>query len=253
MNYRVYILLFVIALSFGACSVNKDFMFKTDAEYAFNVVPRDTVAGEFILAPNDIFVFELYSNEGSAILEAFTTRERVFLSGIRQNNQFRILPDGTAELPVIGEIDLAGLTIPQAQTLLESRYEERIVGSYCQIRVLNRRVLVFNGVASQGAVVGLESNNIRLIEALALAGGLGDRANASKIKIIRNAHGKSEVYRVDLSTIDGIQAANMVVENGDIIYVESTPNLAREALNDIAPVVSILSSVAVIVALISRF
>lgn len=228
-------------------------MFKTDSEYAFDVVPRDTTNGEFVFAPNDIFVFELYSNNGSAIVEAFTARERVFMSGLRQNYQFRVFPDGTAELPVIGIVEMAGKTIAQVQTMLEEKYNEYIIAPFCQVRILNRRVLVFNGNAGNGTVVGLENNNIRLIEAIALSGGLGVRANAKKIKVIRTVHGKNEVYKMDLSTIDGINQANMIVENGDIIYVESTPNLAREAFQDIQPIVSILSSIAIVIGLLNRF
>lgn len=228
-------------------------MFKTDAEYAFDVVQRDTTSGEFILLPNDIFQFELYSNEGSAIIEAFTSRERGIIAGVRQNYQFRVLPDGTVELPIIGVVKVQGYTITQAQSILEEEYNKYIVNSYCQIRILNRRVLVYNGNSSQGTVVGLNSNNIRLIEAITLAGGLGQRANAKKIKIIRTINDKSEVYKVDLSTIEGINAANMIVENGDIIYVESTPNLAREAFQDLQPIVSILSSIAIVIGLLNRF
>ena len=47
---------------------------------------------------------------------------------------------------------------------------------------------------------------------------------------------------VDLSTIEGIQEGSMIVQANDIIYVEPNPNLAREALADITPIVSLLSS-----------
>ena len=53
---------------------------------------------------------------------------------------------------------------------------------------------------------------------------------------------KKDVYLVDLSTIKGIKDGSMIVQANDIIYVEPNPNIAREILSDITPIVSLLSS-----------
>jgi polysaccharide export outer membrane protein len=253
MSLRQIFGIFLVILLASSCTVNKDFMFKTDADFAYDAIKRDTTSGEFILAPNDLFNFEIYTNQGKLILEAFSANERIFLPGARTNSQFRVDPDGTVEMPVLGKVQAAGFTIQEFQDYLEARYAEQLVDPYCFVKIINRRVLVYNGNASVGTVVGLANNNIRLIEAITIAGGLGARANASKIKIIRSASGKTEVFLVDLSTIEGIDDANMIVENGDIIYVQSTRNLGRELLNEVNPVVTLATSVILFITVIGRF
>lgn len=253
MSLRQIFGIFLVILLASSCTVNKDFMFKTDADFAYDAINRDTSNGEFVLAPNDLFSFEIYTNQGKVILEAYSATERIFLPGARSSTQFRVDPDGTVEMPVLGKVQASGLTVQEFQDYLEQRYSEQLVNPYCFVKIVNRRVLVYNGNASIGTVVGLENNNIRLIEALTISGGLGQRANASKIKIIRSLNGKTEVFLVDLSKIEGIQDANMIVENGDIIYVQSTPNIASEALRDINPIVSLTTSIVLLITIFGRF
>jgi polysaccharide biosynthesis/export protein len=164
-------------------------------------------------------------------------------------NFFLVESDGMVELPVVGRVKAEGLTIQEFQTYLEGLFEARFVEPFCLVKVVNRRVIVFNGNASAGEVIVLENANMRLVEAIAAAGGLGARANASKIKVIRKEDGKDKVFLVDLSTIEGLDYANMIVQNGDVIYVESTKNLSKEVLADTAPVVSILTSVLLLISL----
>jgi polysaccharide export outer membrane protein len=54
---------------------------------------------------------------------------------------------------------------------------------------------------------------------------------------------KRDVYLIDLSTIEGLKYADLIVQANDIIYVEPVPEIGRELVKDIAPIVSLLSSV----------
>ena len=55
---------------------------------------------------------------------------------------------------------------------------------------------------------------------------------------------------MDLSTIEGIQYATMPVQANDILYVEPVPEIAREIFQDIAPVVSIVTSMGLLIAIL---
>jgi polysaccharide export outer membrane protein len=236
----------VLALFFSSCSVNKDFMFKTDEEYVFDTPKLDSSHAEFRLAPSDLLSVSVYTKEGEVIFEVTSSREKgIYL--YENKNYFLIESDGMVELPVVGKVKAQGLTIQELQTTLEDLFQVRFVNPYCLIKVVNRRVIVFHGNAGVGQVVPLENVNMRLIEAIAASGGLGLRANASKIKVMRKEEGVDKVFLIDLSTIEGLDYANMIVQNGDIIYVESTKNLGKEVLNDTAPVVSILTSVLLLI------
>lgn len=242
--------LLILVILVSSCSVNKDFMFKTDIEYVYDVPLLDSTNKEFRISPSDLLNVAVYTNEGAIVFEATSSRERMMIT-TESTSSFLVESDGMVELPILGRIQAQGLTIQEFQKIVEEKFESQFVKPFCVTKVINRRVLVFNGQGSSGKVVPLENNNIRLVEAIALSGGLGARANASKIKVIRKTKDDNLVFLVDLSTIEGLDMANMIVQNGDLIYVESTRNLGSEALNDVTPIVSLVTSVLLLVSIFS--
>lgn len=237
---NLFLVALVVALM-SSCSINKNIMFQTDTEYEFKKPDIDSTNKEYKLAPFDYITINLFTGNGAMILE-YTT------SGIeRQPNYggfdlYYILDkNGEVDLPVLGKTKLSGLSIPEAQQFLESKFIN-YNDPFCLVRVLNRRVMVFTGEGSLGSVVPLANQNISVLEAIALAGGIRERGNAGKVKIIRGKNGVNEVYRLNLATIEGIESAKMIVQAGDIIYVEPVPQLTNEFVKDIAPLVSLISS-----------
>ena len=75
----------------------------------------------------------------------------------QQRNAFtyRVELDGTVELPEVGAVQLAGLTLDEAERKIEDAYEAEYVEPYALLRVVNNRVLVFPGEAGQAAVITL--------------------------------------------------------------------------------------------------
>ena len=47
---------------------------------------------------------------------------------------------------------------------------------------------------------------------------------------------------MDLSTVEGLQAARTIVQANDIIYVESNPQVVREVLTDVSPVAQLITT-----------
>ena len=84
------------------------------------------------------------------------------------------------------------------------------------------------------------------MEALAQAGGITDRGKASAIKLMRRVDGERVIYTLDLSTIEGLKYVDMIIQANDYIYVEPTPELAKEIAEDVVPIVSLISSAIVI-------
>ncbi|MFM2194622.1 MAG: hypothetical protein RL092_222 [Bacteroidota bacterium] len=250
MRITPFIFLAVIVL-LSSCSINKDIMFRTDTEFDFTKPNLDSTNNSYQLAPFDYVTVNLFTGNGAMIFDYSTSGVdvRVNFAGFEL---YYILDEfGEVELPVIGKVKIGGMTIPEAQDFLEKQFVN-YNNPYCLIRVINKRALVFTGEGSKGAVVPLTNQQVSVIEAIAVAGGVQKRGNASKIKLIRNINGKEEVYRIDLSTIAGIQDARMVVQSGDIIYVEPVPQLTTEFIQDISPIINFISAASVLFIVITR-
>jgi polysaccharide export outer membrane protein len=236
----------ILLLFLSSCSwLNPSIMLKTSKAYQYAKNPDSTNAADYRISPNDIVEFSLYSNDGFKLVD---------LTSVSANNQnaFRIQnsieylieSNGEIKLPVLGKVKLSGYTIKDAQSYLEGLYAAYYIRPYVIIKVTNKRVIIFPGSAGDAKVIPLVNNNTTLIEAIALAGGLADDGKAKMVKLIRDNKitGAHDVYLIDLSMIEGIKQASMVLQANDIIYVEPRRRYAIRLLQEAAPIVSIVTS-----------
>lgn len=244
---RTFLLILVVALGLSSCTINRNLMFKTHTDFVFDI-PDDSAKTEYRISPNDILLFRLFTNEGARLLEPTTGENNRFLA--LNDLYYPVELDGMVELPEIGRMHVTGLTTTELQTILEEKYRSLYNGPYAIVQVMNNRIMVFPGSGARAKVVPLSNRNTTLIEALALAGGIDERGDASKIKVIRREDSKYKVYKINLATIDGIEGANLIVQANDIIYVEPVPEIASEVFRDLSPFVSLVSGLALIYAIV---
>ena len=231
-------------------------MFKVPKDYQYS---NDQTIGnvEYKIAPNDIIGFNVYTNDGFKLVD-LTTSASSMTSPLMNNpstnqTQFLVEPDGQIKLPIIGKVKIAGMTVREAEKNLEQEYSTFYNKPFVMIRVLNRRVLVFPGTGGTGRTVSLDNENMHLIEALALAGGLTNTGKAYKIKLIRGDLRNPKVMLIDLSTIEGVKQSNLLLQANDIIYVEPVPRISQELLSQLAPIVGIITSLALIYQIANGF
>ncbi|KAA9331644.1 polysaccharide export protein EpsE [Hymenobacter busanensis] len=169
---------------------------------------------------------------------------------------YLVHPDGSVVLPVVYRVQVAGYTVPQLDSLLQVRYEQFYKGVFVQSRVTNNRVIVLG--TPGGAVVPVTNENMNLLEVLATVGGIdgggitgGNQSlarggKAYNIRLIRPAPNgdlkTAQVQIIDLTTIEGMRRANLRVQPNDVVYIEPLRRPFFEALQDINPVLGLVSS-----------
>ena len=253
-----------MAIFLGSCTINKDILFKTPNDYEYSELP-DSLTLESKIKPNNFITMNFFTGNGHILVEQGIGATVLTNGGnnrggnmgaMNQRNMLRYLidKDGTAKLPVLGRIKLEGLSIREAESLLEDLYSEYYNEPYILLTVNNNRVIVSPGSGGRAQVINLINANTTLMEALASAGGIDDRGIASKIKLIRENEktGKREVFLIDLSTIEGVNQADMIVQPNDIIYVEPLPLLASELLREITPVITLITTAVLLLALVNN-
>lgn len=235
-----------IGMFWTSCSYfQPSVMFKTPKEYKFSDY-IDSVRKEYILRENDVFTLNLYSNDGFRLIDI----NNMLGSGSGSSNismaasgvEYVINANKYVRLPVIDTINITGMTIRQAELFLQKRYSEFYNSPYVLLEVINKRVIVFPGAEGAAKVLPLQNQNTTLIEALALAGGISEAGRARKVKLIRQYEGSQQVYRLDLSTIEGIKEAGLTLQANDIIYVEPIFRPSQEFFQELAPIVSLLTT-----------
>jgi polysaccharide export outer membrane protein len=262
--FKKIIYLFVIAIIITSCNINSSIMLKTKKDYQYAEFPTEPPR-EYRMSANDIFTFQMYSNDGFKLVDV-TGPENSSRIGATQNViNYLVEFDGYAKLPILGRISMKGLTIREAENMLEEKYAAFYNKPFVMLNVINKRIIVFPGASgvvggggsggSSGGsarVINLVNNNTTLLEALALAGGIQVTGKSKKIKLIRGDLKNPNVYLIDLSTIDGIKKADIIMQNGDIIYVEPIPNYAGGVVSQLAPYLSLLSSTLLVFTVIQQ-
>ena len=248
------LLLLIVTLSTSCGNINSNILFKIPkgADFKYDSIPL-VPEENFKLAPGDRFSFIFGTNNGEKIILSQSGVDNTTLGSgtqgnlqMQQNMQNRmtylVRQDGTSNLPVIGIIPVSGKTIVELEEEIRILLSENYINPFVQIRVTNQRVIIFPG-KGDAQVVGISNANTSLLEAIALAGGIRDEGRANSIKLMRKTNkGKREIYKIDLSTIDGLKNAQMIVQSNDYIYVDFKPRIASSFLTEITPWLSVMST-----------
>ncbi len=245
--YRILFLLsFASTLLFQSCGINSNLMFKqAKGEENNDSIPLRP-AEAYRISPDDKITFTLSTNNGSDIIEGVTGISDDSKRQTKATTEYLVRRNGEVELPVLGIVHVTGLTVEECEDTLIHLFSSEYQKPYVQVKITNQRVIVFPGNGSDATVVQLKNSNTTLMEALALAGGITDRGKANTVKLMRKVNGTRQVYVIDLSTIEGLKYVDMIVQANDYIYVEPTPEIAKEIAQDVVPIVSLLSSAIVI-------
>jgi polysaccharide export outer membrane protein len=220
--------------------LNPSIMFRTPKDFKYDTQVKDTTK-EYRIAANDAVSFRLFTNNGLKLVDVTEGNQQMFQQ-LNQGITYTVEFDGMINLPIIGRVNVNGMTVREAEFFLESRYDEVFIDPFLLLNVINRRITIFPGNGGDGVVITLQNNNIKLLEALALAGGLADQGRASRIKLIRGNLADPEVYLIDLRTITGISQADIILQANDIIYVEPVGIRTRQVISEIAPIFGIITS-----------
>lgn len=247
MRFRILGLLLLV--SFSSCDryLFRNRMLRIGPGFEYSKF-EDIIETEYRIAPDDKVAVRLFTNDGSGLINVQAGKQ--VLVGGDATFGINVESDGFAKLPLFGRIYLAGLTIRQAEMLIEDKFSEFYNNPFVLLEVSNKRVMIFAGPNT--SVVQLQNDNTTLFEVLAATGGIPDEGKADRIRLIRGDLKNPEVYQIDLSTLSGMKNANLVLQANDIIYIDVRKSYVRETLRELAPYLGILTTVVTTTFLITQ-
>ncbi|HXH71989.1 MAG TPA: polysaccharide biosynthesis/export family protein [Mariprofundaceae bacterium] len=138
---------------------------------------------------------------------------------------YEVHDDGTIELPLLGSVSVAGLSVEEAKqhiAKLMTRFVEEPNVSVTISRYNSRKILVLGEVKNPG-IVQNPGPRLSLAEALAQAGGMDlMTANHSHVYIIRGGLKHPKIAHVGLDTAVGMFEAQQIwLKSRDIVFVDS--------------------------------
>ncbi|HVN64930.1 MAG TPA: polysaccharide biosynthesis/export family protein [Candidatus Binataceae bacterium] len=133
-----------------------------------------------------------------------------------------VAPDGTITMPLIGRVKAAGMTPDQLKEDLQTRYSRYLHETNVTVRITDPASHVFyvTGEVNKAGIYKLHSGEV-LSQAIAEAGGFGEFADSSKIRIMRRGATETQELTVDFNRAvsGGDVSADVPIEPGDTITV----------------------------------
>lgn len=251
---------FIFLLTLGSCKINSNMMFKTpkDGSFKYDSIPLRPTE-DYAISIDDKLTFSLSTNNGRNLIEALSgtsidSRTITDNNNLKANSdyEYTVRSNGMVELPLLGDVKVEGLTIVQCQDTLERLFHDQYQDPFVQVRVTNKRCIIFPGNGSTAVIVYIENNNTTLMEIIAQSGGIPMRGQSKVIKVMRKIGEKREIYHIDISTIEGLKYADMIIQGNDYIYIEPRAQIIQGSLAEWAPISSLLSTILLTYTLIAK-
>ncbi len=162
------------------------------------------VTADYKIAPGDVLEISVYGEE------SLNRKDLV------------VRPDGKTSFPLVGDVQVGGLTTVQAKEALEQSLHEYIPSAVASVSVMQLGSLQYYvvGKVNKPGMYNV-AKPLTVLQALAMAGGLTTFAEESKIVILRNS-GKETVHiAFNYKKIKKGQKLeqNIILERGDVVVV----------------------------------
>jgi polysaccharide export outer membrane protein len=160
-------------------------------------------------------------------------------------------PNGNIEWPILGTVNLNGLTTGQAQDYLKKLLTKYLKDPTVAVRFLNFRISIL-GEVTRPSVYIVPNERITLPEALSMAGDLTIYARRDNVQVIRDINGKKEFGVINLNRRDIFNSPYYYLHANDLIYVQPGKSKAEATDHTYILIPSFVTLISVIVLLFKK-
>jgi polysaccharide export outer membrane protein len=222
---RIFTLVFLtisLLSVFTSCSYKQDqLLFQQKQGFDSISTRKTTPTAQYHIQPQDILQIRNLQNISYIIGDAPSATSSGASTGgsSTQGQNFQVEEDGNVALPVIGRVQVEGLTRQEAANKIEDLYKNSLLKNpIIELKIVNLKVTILGEIKTPGNYF-LIKDKTSFIELIGEAGGLTNKANEKNVEIIRGDPAHPVVKRIDLSDIRSLSDPAGVLQNGDIIYV----------------------------------
>ena len=195
-------LLFIGLAALMACASDLPSV-KTLAHHEQSNPPISKEDATYVIGPGDVLSVDVWKEEDLS-------------------KQVSVRLDGKISLPLVNDVQAAGLTATELRTQLTEKYKDFVDVPQVAVTVLesrSKRIYLLGKVTKPGEYP--MQKNMTVVQAISLAGGLAEWADSSDVKLIRKIDGVEQTFLVDYDAIVSGEdlGQNVLLQPDDTIFV----------------------------------
>jgi polysaccharide biosynthesis/export protein len=218
----------IIALVSVSCTTHRQLVYLKDVDSLANGTFYPKHKPEYRIQTRDIIYVKIYSlNEdmsslinqtiGSYQQNLFQNETSLFING------YSVSDSGNIEIPVLGRIEIAGLTMDEAIAAIRKRADQYLKDATVIVKLISFKISVIGEVNRPGTYNNF-NNQLSVLEAISMAGDITDYGNRKQVLVLRpNATGTTS-FRLDLTNKNILSSDGFFLLPNDIVYVEPIKN-----------------------------
>ena len=139
------------------------------------------------------------------------------------NQKVRVTQSGTISFPLIGAVNVKGLTISEAQESIREKLKQFLVDPQISVFIVEyheKKVYILGEVKEPGPYRFPSELGLSVVEAVTMAKGFTPIAAPNRTKVIRNSEKGTVSITVPVSDIyGGDKSKDIALQANDVIYV----------------------------------
>ena len=181
---------------------------------------------DYVIKPNDILHIRVSTLDEDAHslfnMEDLRTMRTTTTSGLGDLNLYiygyTVNEDGRVQIPVVGEVEVAGKSLDEARAAIQEEVDEYLIGSTVSVKLVNFSVTVLGEVRRPGNYYVFD-NEFTIMDAIGLAGDLTDYGNR-RVNIVRRTSEGVQFSTLDITDRGAVTSDYYYLQPGDLVYVE---------------------------------
>lgn len=258
MKYISRVFMCMILVGLVSCVPSKKMIYLQGAEEMSETPQTIAQNYELKIVPDDQLLITVSSKDGE-LLELFANSQVLGSSessSIQETVGLRVNKQGKIEVPILGEMQAAGLTRGELAKAIEAKLIE---GEYLKdptvtVQLKSFKVTVMGEVNSPG-VQAISGDRVTILEALTMAGDLTPSGKRDNILVVREEGDQRVSYVVDLTSSEKVLTSPCYyLKQNDVVYVQPNKSIGVKGsatLSFVSASSSILSVIASVLSIVS--
>jgi polysaccharide export outer membrane protein len=143
----------------------------------------------------------------------FQNETSLYINGYTVNDSGKIM------LPLMGEIQVTGLTVDEATRTIQERTNEFLKDGTVVVKLISFKVTVIGEVNKPGTYTNF-NNQLTVLEAIGMAGDISDYGNRRQVLVVRPTPEGTKTYRMNLQDKNLLTSKAFFLLPNDIVIVE---------------------------------